>query len=591
MTRIVFLSGSTSCRNQMAAAFATLCCPDGVEILCAGLTCTPVHPLTVKVMAEVGIDMTGKPCPVLEDIGSQAVDVLISLCREASDECPFLPECPVSIPWAVAPPWRQSGSEDDQLAAFRQARDTIRMLVDDFFERGYFAAFRALRQHERLVLDRVSDGIIAHDLDGRIFSFNKAAETITGRAREDVMFKLCRDVFENGRCGGRCRVCADGGPNLEPSVDEVEVVRPDGERRMVQQTASPLTGTDGEPVGLLFTMHDITRERMLARRVGDIEQFSGIIGKDEQMLEVYDLIRDLSDTSMPVLIQGESGTGKELVAAALHNEGPRANRLFVPVNCGALPENLLESELFGHVKGSFTGAIRDKKGRFELADGGTIFLDEIGDISPAMQVKLLRVLQESTFERVGSEETLRVDVRVISATNKDIASEIAEGRFREDLFYRLSVVPIWLPPLRSRRADIPLLVEHFLEMGLKECGKRDITIAAETLDLMLAYDWPGNIRELQNWIRFALVRCRGREIMPEHLPPTFQQVVHPGRMPPPRTRGRRKLDAASVREALRASGGNKVEAAKRLHVSRATLYRFLERPPEPAPAGRGSSGG
>jgi len=581
MTRILLLSLTTSCRNRMAAAFAAARCPEGVAVLCAGMRVAPVHPLTLEVMDEVGIDIRNQRCLTIPEAGPLTVDIVVSLCRDATDECPVLPECPEFIEWAVAPPWQAAGAADAdavRLDDFRRTRDTIRTLVDDFFDRGYFAAFRALRAHERLVLDNVSDGIIAHDLEGRIVSFNKAAERITGYARRDVLFKDCREVFPGGRCGGRCRLTSTGGLDMEPSVDEIEIVRPDGERRVIQQAASPMTDPDGRPAGFLFMYHDITRERMLERRVGDIEQFAGIIGKDEQMLEVFDLIRDLSDTAMPVLIQGESGTGKELVAAALHNEGPRAGQLFVPVNCGALPENLLESELFGHVKGSFTGAIRDKKGRFELADGGTIFLDEIGDISPAMQVKLLRVLQESTFERVGSEQTIRVNVRVISATNKDLASEIAAGRFREDLFYRLSVVPIRLPPLRERRTDIPLLVDHFLRQGLEECGKSDITVAPETLDLMLDYDWPGNIRELHNWIRFALVRCRGREIRPEHLPPaTQQQPVRLGQRPVLLKRGRNKLDLQSVERALHETGGNKVEAAKLLRVSRATLYRFIDR--------------
>ncbi len=273
-----------------------------------------------------------------------------------------------------------------------------------------------------------------------------------------------------------------------------------------------------------------------------------------------------------MLIQGESGTGKELVAAAIHNEGFRGNKLFVPINCGALPESLLESELFGHVKGAFTGAIRDKKGRFELADGGTIFLDEIGDISPAMQVKLMRVLQEGTFERVGSETTIKVNVRVISATNKNLQEEIAEGNFRDDLYYRLSVVPLWLPPLRERRNDIPLIAEHILKRALKSRPGSDVAFSPSAMDALLSYAWPGNVRELQNWIQFALVKCKGGEILPEHFPPMRTNVLQSGAV----SKRRRKLDPASVREAIRATAGNKREAAKRLGVSRATLYRFLE---------------
>lgn len=315
--------------------------------------------------------------------------------------------------------------------------------------------------------------------------------------------------------------------------------------------------------------------------MGEAQSFSGIIGRDPVMLEVFDLIRDLADTDVPVLIQGESGTGKELVAAAIHNEGPRSGGLFVPVNCGALPEALLESELFGHVKGAFTGAIRDKKGRFELADGGTIFLDEIGDISPAMQVKLLRVLQEGRFERVGSENTIGSDVRVVSATNKNLAEEIAAGRFREDLYYRLSVVPLWLPPLRERRADIPLLAENVLQRIIKTGKHAPVRIAPATMDILMSYDWPGNVRELENWFQFAMVKCKGDVLRPDHLPPVIPGLSRAGKSGKQAGSAGggavRKLDEAALRSALARSGGNKVKAANLLGISRATLYRFLDK--------------
>ncbi len=564
-----------ACRNRMATAFAEARHVDAVEIVGAGVASAPVAAMAVRAMAEAGIDIPQSSVPSLDSLEPGEFDIVISLCHTATERCPMPPGCMESIEWNIAPPVT-SGSEDAQLESYRAVRDTIRRLVDDFFDRGYFDAFKTVRCHERLILDNVSDGIMAHDLEGRIFHFNTAAETITGRRREDVLHRNCRDVFPGGLCGGHCRFENDTVLDLTPCTRELEIARPDGERRTIRQTVKPVTSAAGDAFGLLMTFHDLTHERRLARRVGAIEQFSGIIGRDEQMLAIFDLIRDLADTSMPVLVQGESGTGKELVAAAIHNEGPRANKLFVPVNCGALPESLLESELFGHVRGAFTGAIRDKKGRFELANGGTIFLDEIGDITPTMQVKLLRVLQEGKFERVGDEKTIQVDVRVISATNKNLSHEIEEGRFREDLFYRLSVVPIWLPPLRDRRTDIPLLIDHVLRAALDECGKTGVTLTPETLDVMMAYDWPGNVRELQNWIRFALVRSRGDAIRPEHLPPMRQLVGHAAAGLGYRHAHRRKLDEASVQAALAEAGGNKVDAARLLGVSRATLYRFLD---------------
>ncbi|MBW2216781.1 MAG: sigma-54-dependent Fis family transcriptional regulator, partial [Deltaproteobacteria bacterium] len=288
-----------------------------------------------------------------------------------------------------------------------------------------------------------------------------------------------------------------------------------------------------------------------------------------------EMIRELSDVNMPVLIHGESGTGKELIATAIHREGVRARKPFVPVNCSALPEGLLESELFGHVKGAFTGALRDKKGRFELAHGGTLFLDEIVDLPKFVQVKLLRVLQEGTFERVGDEKTISVDVRIISAANRDLMPEVKKGNFREDLYYRINVVPIHLPPLRERKNDIPLLVEKFFERAAQE-GLISEGLTREALAVMIDYSWPGNIRELQSAIKFALVKSRNQRIKPEHLPleiiknTTIQVTRSPSG----------KLSPENVRSALSQTVGNKSKAAKLLGVGRATLYRFLSEHPE-----------
>ncbi|MBL7114972.1 MAG: sigma 54-interacting transcriptional regulator [Kiritimatiellae bacterium] len=481
---------------------------------------------------------------------------------------------PVVIKWDLPLEPSVNTLDHSDAVSYREARDELHRLVEYFCNHGVLSALLTSGAHTRTVLDSVHDGIIAHDLERRICYVNAAAERISGYSRKEAMGKDCHDVFPGNLCSGKCLFCD---PAVLPSLPQqrnIAIATKSGERRQVDMTVYPVNASDGSEAlaGVMAVFRDQTREHRLARRAREIEHFAGIIGRDDKMLEIFDLISDLADSSVPVLIQGDSGTGKELIAAAIHNEGPRANQLFVPVNCGALPESLLESELFGHTKGAFTGAIRDKKGRFELADGGTIFLDEIGDISLAMQVKLLRVLQEGTFERVGSEETITVNVRVISATNKNLEEEIETGRFREDLYYRLNVVPIFVPPLRERRNDIPLLVNHVLAQVLKDTGKDDVQISDEAMDMMLNYDWPGNVRELQNWIQFALVKCRGGTIDPEHMPPTRS-----GASRTPTTRRRRqKLDDASVRSALREAGGNKVAAAKLLGVSRATLYRFFE---------------
>jgi thioredoxin type arsenate reductase len=573
MTKILFLCSRNACRSQMAEGFARARNDANVEIASAGSESTEVNPLAIKVMAEVGVDLAAHRSKSFDQLDALDFDVVIALCDKAADSCPIFPGNPERVNWGLPDPDAAKGDEEARLDVFRQSRDEIHRLVNDFFERGYMDALVESKKIAGLILSNISDGIIAHDMKRRIFYFNQAAEGITGYRREDVIDRDCHDVFPGNFCGGKCQFCDGSVLPTEMSRQELDIVTKSGEKRDVEMTIRGMRDAHGADSGILASFRDVTSEHRLARSAGKIRSFSGIIGRDHKMLEVFDLIRDLADSNAPVLVQGESGTGKEVVAAAIHNEGLRASKLFVPVNCGALPEALLESELFGHVKGAFTGAIRDKKGRFELADGGTIFLDEIGDIPAAMQVRLLRVLQEGRFERVGSEKTLKVDVRLISATNKDLAEEIAEGRFREDLYYRLSVVPMILPPLRDRRNDIPLLVEHTLERELEATKKSGITLAPETLDIMMSYDWPGNVRELQNWIQFALVKCKEKEIKPEHLPPLrgIRQDTDGGGH-----KRRRKLDGVAVRAALRETEGNKQEAAKVLGVSRATLYRFLD---------------
>ncbi|MFA6450897.1 MAG: sigma-54 dependent transcriptional regulator [bacterium] len=335
-----------------------------------------------------------------------------------------------------------------------------------------------------------------------------------------------------------------------------------------------------DPTRLEILVKNAVKISQMAQKLSEYEtmreprsRYGDIIGGSDAMQQVYELIDMLAESDAPVLITGETGTGKELVAAAIHKKSSRSENMFVPVNCGALPEGIIESELFGHVRGAFTGAVRDKKGRFELADGGTILLDEAGELSPATQVKLLRALQEGSFNRVGGEDTTKVDVRVISATNKDLKSLMAQGKFREDLYYRLCVAPITLPPLRERRNDIPLLAKHFIKRMTEFSIRGDVSFSQECMDLLLDFDWPGNIRQLQNAIEFALLKCKGNTILPEHLPPEIENDCE---IEPETKHGRKPvLDLVSVENALKETGGNKAKAARLLRVGRATLYRFL----------------
>jgi len=342
-----------------------------------------------------------------------------------------------------------------------------------------------------------------------------------------------------------------------------------GEVKYVHEKCRTLYDADGSPLRSLGTVQDITKHKRKEHR------FSGIIGRDPKMRDIFEMIREITEVDIPILIQGESGTGKELVARAIHNEGPRANKPFVPVNCGALPEGLLESELFGHVKGSFTGALRDRKGRFEMANEGTLFLDEIGDLPKVMQAKLLRVLQGGKFERVGDEKTISVDVRIISAANRNLKNEVEKGNFRDDLYYRIGVVPIHMPPLRQRKNDIPILVEHFLKKAAHK-GHKSKRISEAALSVMMDYTWPGNIRELQSAIHYSLLKSKGKIIQTAHLPIELKkQSINAFSQGPSR-----RLTPDSVNAALVRSGGNKAKAARYLGVGRATLYRFLKSFPD-----------
>lgn len=343
----------------------------------------------------------------------------------------------------------------------------------------------------------------------------------------------------------------------------------DGTIKYVHEKCRTIYNADGKPLRSLGTVQDITELKHKK------DSFSGIIGRDPKMKDIFEMIKEVSEVNVPVLIQGESGTGKELVARAIHNEGPRVHKAFVPVNCGALPEGLLESELFGHVKGAFTGALRDRKGRFEMADGGTLFLDEIVDLSKVMQAKLLRVLQEGKFERVGGEKTICVDVQIISAANRDVKHEVGNGNFRDDLYYRISVVPIHIPPLRDRKNDIPLLIDHFLKLTSLKRQKSKI-ISENALAVMIDYPWPGNVRELQSAIHYALIKSKGKTIQPVHLPLELRNQKTDRLIRGPSLR----LDSKIVKEALIRSGGNKAKAARNLGVGRATLYRFLKNFPD-----------
>ncbi|SDU55091.1 sigma-54 interaction domain-containing protein [Desulfobacula phenolica] len=436
----------------------------------------------------------------------------------------------------------------------------------------------------KLVLDNLKLGIIAHTTNRIITVFNKEAERITGYLKEEVIGKDCHMVFQEPFCGGKCSFC-DGPPDFPFDTKEypLNIITKDGSARQLEMTVSAIISHDNVFKGVLASFKDVTESFNLSLKAETLSSFAGIIGKDKTMQDIFRQIRDVAMYNYPVHVSGDTGTGKERVAYAIHDISSYGNGAFVPVNCGALPEGIVESELFGHVKGAFSGAIKERKGRFELAHKGTLFLDEVADLPLKTQVKLLRFLQEGSFEKVGGEKKVSVDVRIISATNKNLKAEVLAGNFREDLYYRLNVIPIHLPPLRQRKNDIPLLAAHFLKEAEKESKNGVPQLAEETLDVMLDYHWPGNVRELKNVIQFSVVRSRGNKILPSDLPMEITEnkifSVKTANTPPAPEilTAKGKLDIESVKTAIKKTGGNKSKAAKVLGVGRATLYRFLAR--------------
>jgi PAS domain S-box-containing protein len=433
---------------------------------------------------------------------------------------------------------------------------------------------------DRLIFGRIPHGIFTVDEGGRITSFNPAAEEITGWSHDEVVGRPCRDILRADHCQEACflRRSMHGGEAHRDQ--EVTITTRDGRQLLVAISTASLTDDGGRVIGGVEMFRDLSMLVRLRRQIQGRFTGDDIVSRSEAMRGVREMLPLVAKSKSTVLIEGEPGTGKELVARAIHNLGRRRDGPFVPVNCGALPESLAESELFGYVRGAFTDARRDKPGRFALAQGGTLFLDEIGDVTPALQVKLLRVLQEREFTPLGGLNPVAVDVRVLAATNRDLAAEVTAGRFRQDLYYRLNVVRVTIPPLRARREDVALLVDHFIGKFNALQGRRVTGISQEALRLLAEHDYPGNVRELENAIEHAFVICAGNVIRAEDLPPNLRGNGFAGPtdvlgMRPPNPL--EEAEAATIRSALARCDGNRTRAAAELGIARNTLWRKMKR--------------
>ena len=442
---------------------------------------------------------------------------------------------------------------------------------------------RAQRNTVQSILDSLAEGVLTVDREGRITSVNRRAEEILGSTADTLLGRRADRVLPPEVGGPGAPLTATLRDGRQVHDREVVIPTRGGDALALSLSTGPFRTETGTTLGAVCTLRDLREIERIAEERRGRTPFAAIIGKHRSIREIFDLMEMIKDSDSTVLLQGESGTGKGLFAQTLHAISARHAQPFVKVSCAALPETLLESELFGHEKGSFTGAIRDRKGRFELADGGTIFLDEIGDLSPSVQVKLLRVLQEQEFERVGSNQTIKTDVRIIAATHQDLARLMREGRFREDLYYRLNVIPIHLPALRDRKSDIPLLVEFLLERFAAKGKGTARTLSPRAMAVLMEHDWPGNIRELENALEHAIVCCRGGVIDVDALPRALAlrgatpaaERARPAREGVRRPRGAAPREA--VLRALRAAGWNRGRAAAMLGVDRTTLWRKMRR--------------
>jgi PAS domain S-box-containing protein len=432
-----------------------------------------------------------------------------------------------------------------------------------------------------VILNSIADGVFTTDNDGKITFMNKAGEEITGFSNREAIGHYCFDVFRADICQSRCALKETLKTKKEIINLPATILKKGGKKVPISVSTAVLRNERKQIIGGVETFRDLSAIEELKKELSQKYTLGDIISKNHLMHDLFNILPNIAESESTVLVQGASGTGKELFAKAIHNLSQRKAKPFIKVNCGALPDTLLESELFGYVKGAFTDAKKDKPGRFALANGGTIFLDEVGDMSPSLQVKLLRVLQEKEYEPLGATDPRRTDVRIIAATNKDLSTLVKEAKFRDDLYYRLNVVKIDLPPLSQRREDIPILIDAFIQKFNAKMGKQITGVSDQTLRLLLNYDYPGNVRELENIIEHAFVLCGGNRIdldcLPKELTLKQKKTDLSVSLSLKEEYPLGKAEAEIVIRTLEKNGGSRVKAAEELGISRATLWRKIKR--------------
>ena len=458
-------------------------------------------------------------------------------------------------------------------------RDTKEMLA--LAEEIQQKTFELIDQKNKLdaIFNSNIEGTFTIDNDWTVTSFNTSAEKITGYKKSEAIGKKCWDIFNSSLCRNGCHMEQTIQKSKPMIGNELEIMHKDGKKIPIRVNSGILINNKNENIGAVETFIDISEIKNLSEHLSDIFKYENIVGRNKEIKQIITVLESVSQTDSSVLITGESGTGKELAARAIHINSPRKTGPFIAVNCSAFVESLIESELFGHEKGSFTGAIKTKIGKFELAKGGTLFLDEIGDLSLAVQTKFLRVLETREFERVGGNKTIKVEARIIAATNKHLSEEISVGRFREDLFYRINVINIHLPPLRERMDDLPLIVNHFIELFNKKFNKEIRQFSSQAFDILMDYEWPGNIRELENVIEHCFVLCNGKVIQVECLPKRLREqkktVITSSNVI--QKNGFKDVERELIISVLDKYDGNRTKAAKELNINPSTLWRKIKK--------------
>ncbi len=435
---------------------------------------------------------------------------------------------------------------------------------------------RVQNKKRDVILNSITEGVFTVDSNWRITSFNRGAEEITGIPRDKAVGQQCSDILRADVCETDCalrKTIATGKPIINKAV---HIVDAKGERHAIAISTALLKNESGKVIGGVETFRDMSLVEALRKEIEGRWSCEDIISQNHRMQRLFSVLPNIAESDCIVLIESESGTGKELLARAIHNLSFRKDKPFVAVSCGALPDTLLESELFGYKAGAFTDAKKDKPGRFAIAQGGTIFLDEIGDISAAVQVRLLRVLQERTYEPLGAVSSVNADVRVITATNKKIGELVKQGQFREDLYYRINVMKLELPLLRDRKDDIPLLVNHFISRFNRLRGKHISCVTDEVLAILLAYDYPGNVRELENIIEHSFVLCQSEIIEKKHLPSSICPSSSVNKVKTGEITTLKQMEILFIIEALRRNKGDQTATAKELGINKSTLFRKLK---------------